>query len=89
MEVEVNGAENVIKKFGDENVISIFLAPPSIEELRDRITNRGTESLDQIEERISRVKEEMTHKDRFDHVVINDSLEHAVEQIREILKRNE
>lgn len=86
LEIEVNGAENVIKKFGKENVISIFLAPPSIEELRERITSRGTETKDQINERIARVNEEMTHQNNFDFVVINDSVEHAAEKIKKILK---
>lgn len=88
LEIEVNGAENIIKKFGKENVISIFIAPPSIEELRARITARGTESQEQINERISRVEEEMTKQDLFDHVVINDTVESAANKIKEILKGN-
>ncbi len=86
LEIEVNGASNVIKVFGKENVVSVFLAPPSVEELRERIVARGTESVDQINERIARVNEEMRHKDRFDFVVVNDSLENAVEKIKAILK---
>lgn len=86
LEVEVNGAENVIKRFGKENVVSIFLAPPSISELKERITLRGTETPEQIDERIARVEEEMQHITHFDFIVVNDTLDHAVDQVKNILK---
>lgn len=87
LEIETTGAKNVIDSFGRENTISIFIAPPSIDALRERIRKRGSESEEQLNERVARVTEEMAHKDNFDYVVLNDELDRAVLEIKEILKR--
>lgn len=89
LEVEVVGAMNVIEEFGNENVVSIFISPPSIDELRDRLKNRGTETSKQIEERIDRVKVELGYTDKFQHIVINDEVEKATNEIIEILRKGE
>ena len=86
IEVEPIGAKNIFDKFDKENIISFFISPPSIEELKQRIISRGTESDEQIHERMKRVKSELEYKKLFDHIIINDSVESAVEKIVNILK---
>ncbi|MCK5867319.1 MAG: guanylate kinase [Mycoplasmataceae bacterium] len=86
LEIEVIGAMNIINVYGSENVRSIFIAPPSIEEIRDRLKNRGTETLEQIEERIARVKVELEYKDKFQYVVVNDELKKATKELIKILE---
>ena len=84
LEVDVNGAEN-IRKF-DENAVSIFIVPPSYEELKNRLIGRGTESEDIINERMKAAIEELKRANEYDYVVINDSLEEAADDIISILK---
>lgn len=86
IEVEVIGAKNIIENYGKDNIISIFIAPPSMESLRERMLNRGTETEAQIEERLSRVKEELGYKDLFAHVIINDEINIAINEVKEIIK---
>lgn len=86
LEIEVVGAKNIINKFGKDEVISIFIAPPSVDALRDRIKKRGAETDVQINERISRVDEEMTYMSLFEHVVVNDDLDSAVEKVKNIIR---
>ena len=84
LEIDVKGAENVFKKVPD--VISIFIAPPSVEELRNRLRGRGTESEEVINNRVSAASKELEYKKFYKFVVINDKLEDAVEEIRQIIK---
>ena len=85
LEIDVKGAENVFKKVPD--VVSIFIAPPSVEELRNRLRGRGTESEEVINNRVNAAAKELEYKALYKHVVINDKLEDAVEEIRQIIKR--
>ena len=85
LEIDVKGAENVFKKVPD--VVSIFIAPPSVEELRKRLKGRGTESDEVINNRVNAAAKELEYKGLYKHVVINDKLEDAVEEIRQIIKR--
>lgn len=86
LEVEVIGAKNILEKFDKKDILSIFIAPPSLEDLKDRIRSRGSETDEQLSERFSRVEEEMSHIEMFDHVVVNDKIKSAVEQVKKILK---
>ena len=87
LEIEVNGTEQVLNKFkGDEGVISIFLYPPSFEALESRIRGRSTETEDLIQERLAKASREMKLKSRYDYVVINDNLEKASNEIKQIIK---
>lgn len=83
LEVDVNGAFNVRKKCKD--VYSIFIAPPSIEVLRQRLTSRGTEALEVIEKRMTEAKTELARADEYDYVIINDNLDLAVEEMAGII----
>lgn len=87
LEIETVGAKNIMGKFTKEEVLAIFIAPPSVEALRERIRTRGAESEAQIEERIARVNEEMADIHLFDYVVVNDVLESAVDKITKIIEK--
>jgi len=75
-DVDVNGAMNIKKMYG-ARALSIFIQPPSIEELRRRLESRGTETADAIDKRIKRAEYELSQAEHFDEVVINDILEVA------------
>jgi len=75
-DVDVHGGMNLKKYFGDR-ALSLFIQPPSIEELRRRLEGRGTDAPEVIEQRLERAAYELTFADRFDRVVVNDDLETA------------
>jgi guanylate kinase len=75
-DVDVKGGIN-IKKFYGERALSIFIQPPSVEELRRRLVGRGTDTLEAIENRLAKAEYEMTFAPQFDHIVVNDDLETA------------
>ena len=76
LEMDVRGSMN-IKKLYPEKTFSIFIIPPSIEHLRDRLKNRGTDSAKRIEVRLKRFQEEMEFQNKFDYVMVNENLESA------------
>jgi guanylate kinase len=78
LDIDVKGALNVKKQFG-ENVLTIFIDPPSIEILRERLTNRGTDSNEHIQTRINKATEEIGYKKNFDTIILNDDLKKATE----------
>lgn len=84
LDVDVLGALNVKKTFGDE-VKTIFLAPPSLEVLKQRLISRGSESEESLKLRLDRAGEEMTYKNKFDNVVVNDNLEEAYNELKSII----
>ena len=83
LEIDVAGALQVKENYPDCRLI--FLAPPSIEALKERLKKRNSESDEQIAERLARVEKETANLNRYDYVVINDRLDKAVEEIIEIL----
>jgi guanylate kinase len=83
-DVDVVGGVN-IKKMFDDKAISIFIQPPSIDELKKRLTERGTETAEKIAMRIGKAEEELSYASQFDQVVINDDLEKAVNQTEKLL----
>lgn len=83
-DVDVMGGINLKRIFG-EDACSIFIMPPSIEELRRRLEGRGTDSAEVIEKRIAKASFELTKSPEFDHTVVNDRLEVAIEETCTIL----
>ncbi len=83
LEIEVQGALKVRKQFPEG--VFIFLMPPSLAELRSRIVNRGTESEDLINNRMTVAKDEIEMMDKYDYVVENDVVDLAVERIKAIV----
>lgn len=85
-DIDVVGGVNIKKMFGDK-ALSIFIQPPSIEELEKRLISRATDDIDAIKRRIAKAKEEMTYSDKFDKVVVNDDLETAIEEVKNHLSK--
>ena len=75
-DVDVKGGVNIKKFYGDD-ALSVFIQPPSIEELRKRLEGRATDSKEAIEERLAKASYELTFANQFDTVVVNDDLETA------------
>ena len=85
VDIDVNGAL-AIQKRHPRTTLSIFIQAPSIEELRDRLQKRGTETPQTLEERIDKAKFELTFSDQFDRIVINDNLEAATKELMEVVE---
>lgn len=75
-DVDVKGGCNIKEFYGDQ-AMSLFIQPPSIEELRRRLINRGTDDMEQIKKRVAKAEYELSFAPRFDHIVVNDILEDA------------
>lgn len=84
LEIDVQGALQVKENY--ENVVFVFLLPPSMEELENRIVNRGTESKEDIERRLKNAYKEINHIEHYDYFLINDDLDQAVLDIESIIK---
>ncbi len=84
LDIDILGALNVKKIFGDD-VLAIFLAPPSIDILKERLEMRGTESEETLKTRIERAQKEMAYAGRFDNIVVNDDLQLAYNQLKKIV----
>ena len=85
-DVDVIGGINIKKIFGD-NARSIFIQPPSIEELENRLRKRSTETEDKIQLRMSKAEEELGHSNEFDTVIINDNLEEAIDKVEKEIRQ--
>ncbi len=83
LEIEVAGASQIIRDC--PRCVSIFLMPPSLEVLENRLRRRQTDNEEAIEKRLAKAKEEMAQAAVYDHVVINDELEKAVAEVASIL----
>lgn len=83
-DVDVKGGINLKKYFG-ERALSVFIQAPSIDELRRRLVNRGTDSEADIDARVAKAAEEMTFADKFDYILINDELDKAFEDIDKVV----
>lgn len=85
LEIDVNGAEQVVKNVHDDGVVTIFLMPPSFKELEDRIRKRSTEPDEVIHERLSKASSEMDKAKNYDYTVVNDDIVEAANHIKRIL----
>jgi len=85
-DVDVKGGVNIKKYYGDQ-ALSLFIQPPSVEELRRRLESRGTDTADAIAERLAKAEYELTFAPLFDHVIVNDDLETAKQQTLEVVKQ--
>lgn len=81
LDIDVKGGINVKKLYGDK-ARTIFFLPPSIEELRRRLIERGTDSPEVIEERVGKAEYEISFSDQFDTKIVNDNLDKAIELTR-------
>jgi guanylate kinase len=83
LEIEIRGAKQIMEKCPD--ALSIYIVPPSLEELERRLRARSTEDDETIMKRIAKAKRELKDTDSYEHIVCNDDLDVAVEEIRQII----
>lgn len=86
LEIEVEGAKQVLSKMEGEDILSIFLVPPSLEELERRIRGRRSEPEDIVQERLNKAKREIGLKDSYQYIVLNDTVARASEEIKRIIR---
>ncbi|MDH7603451.1 MAG: guanylate kinase [Melioribacter sp.] len=84
-EVDVKGALNIKKVYPD--AVLIFIVPPSIDELKERLKKRNTETDEDLRKRLERAQMELSYKDKFDYVVENINLEDAKEKVKKIIEK--
>lgn len=85
LDIEVKGALNVQRIYGSK-AISIFIEPPSMEVLAKRLSDRGSESDESLQKRLKRAEMEISYTDRFDYRVVNDNLDTAYAEVKEIIE---
>ena len=85
LEIEVQGARQVRETMPD--ALQVFIAPPSVAALRARLVGRGTDSPEQIEQRLRTAERELQARPEFAHVVVNDRLEQATDELAAIVSR--
>lgn len=83
LEIDVVGALNAKREIPES--VLIMIAPPSVEELKRRLVGRGTETDEAIKNRLARLEYELSQRDKYDYVVVNDDLERALQEIENIL----
>lgn len=84
LEIDTQGALQIKDKMPE--VVLIFIAPPSIKELENRLRNRNTESQEAIEKRLKHVKSEQENAKKYDYIVVNDDLQTAINEVKTIIK---
>ena len=84
LDIDVKGGVNVKKQFGDQ-AVSIFIQPPSIKALRQRLEGRGTDAPDVINQRVGRAEYELTFAPQYDHIVVNDQLDTAINETKTLI----
>jgi guanylate kinase len=84
-DVDVVGGCNIKKYYGSE-ALAIFVQPPSVEELRNRLISRSTDTPEVIEKRVAKAEYELTFADQFDVIITNDQLEKALAQAKQVIR---
>lgn len=85
-DVDVKGGVNIKKHYGSR-ALSVFIQPPSVEELRNRLVGRATDASEVIEQRLNKAEYELSFADKFDRIVINDDLEKAKVDVYNVIKQ--
>jgi guanylate kinase len=83
-DIDVVGGLNIKNEFGDR-ALAVFIAPPSVEVLRDRLQRRGTDTAEMIDKRVDKAEYEMSFAPRFDVVIVNDDLEKAKTEAEKVI----
>jgi len=86
LDIDVVGGCRIKELYGDR-ALSFFIAPPSLEVLRQRLVGRGTDSAENIEVRMGKASAEMTYQDQFDVIIVNDRLDLAVAEVMEHIQK--
>ena len=74
-----------MKKYFGNSALSIFIEPPSIQVLKERLINRKTESESTLSQRLDKAKQELSYKNKFDSIIVNDKLETACKEVKKIV----
>ena len=85
-DVDVNGAMAIKRNYSD-NTCTIFILPPSLDDLKKRLIHRGSETEERINKRLERTAQEMEYKDKFDACIINDDLAIAAEELNKLITK--
>ena len=85
-DVDVNGAMAIKSNYSD-NTYTIFILPPSLDDLKKRLIQRGSETEERINKRLERIAQEMEYKDKFDACIINDDLAIAAEELNKLITK--
>lgn len=85
-DVDVMGGLNLKRQFG-KKALSVFVMPPSIEELQKRLEARGTDTPDKIKGRMAKAKFEMKYADKFDQILVNDDLDNALKEAEHLVRK--
>ena len=81
--IDVQGTMKIESKYSD--TLSIFIMPPSFDELENRLINRGTDSVDNIKNRLEIAKKEISYSDKYDYIVVNEDIEKTIDEIKHII----
>ena len=84
LEIEVQGARQIREAMPEAE--QVFIAPPSVDALRERLVGRGTETAEDVERRLATARDELEAEPEFGHVVVNDRLENAVGELERIVR---
>lgn len=84
LDIDVQGALHVKELYG-EKALSIFIKPPSLVVLQERLEKRGTDNAEQIKTRLAKAAEEISFSENFDHIVLNDDLDKASEEVKQLV----
>jgi guanylate kinase len=84
LDIDVKGAIHVQQQY-PENTLSIFVEPPSVDELKSRLQGRGTETAESLQARVNKAAYEISFKDQFDKIVVNDHLEKACQHAKQLV----
>lgn len=85
-DVDVMGGIN-IKKFYEDKALAIFVMPPSVEELENRLRKRSTENEENLKKRIDKALNELTFAPKFDRIIVNDTLENTINEAKELVQK--
>ena len=86
-DIDVMGGMNLKKLYGDK-ALSLFIAPPSLDTLRERLIKRGTDTPEAIDKRVAKAEKEMAFAENFDKILVNDNLQIAFAEVEQIIKEN-
>ena len=88
LEIETLGAKNIMQQFDKDKIISVFLIPPSLEILKQRLINRGTETLETIDKRVQKASDELKYQDMYQNIVVNDNVNQTIKEITKIIEQS-
>lgn len=85
LDIDWQGARQVSDQLDVKRLLRIFILPPSIKELENRLRSRGTDSEETIKKRMDKARDEISHFNEYDYIVVNDNIEKAFEQVKSII----